>query len=477
MRRARAAAAAVSALLAVACPGPAGQGPPPPPSPTAASGLNVLLVTVDTLRADHLGCHGYFRATSPNIDALAAGGTLFEKAYTYWPKTRGSFVMIHTGREPSENGYGRSHPLLVGFNATLASVLSEAGYRTAAVVDNPNVSASLGYAKGFETYRETWQEKGLPTETDRTRAITAAAVRFLREAPGQRPFLLWLHYVNPHAPYTPPPPYDSAFLDERAASGPRLRPVAGFHGGVKREWAVPGRDRLGYYVAQYDGEIAAVDREVGEVLGALGASGLAGRTLVVFTSDHGESLGEHDYYFDHGEDVFDPCLSIPLLVRLPGAPAGHRVRELATTLDLVPTILDAVKVSYPPGLAGASLLGAVRGGKGPARGQLVSQNDRGLTGVYDDRYKLVAVPRDDGGATLALYDRREDPAEVRDVAKGAHGVFRGLKRELELFVERSEARWVATRRLLEGAPGEGRMTPAACENLKALGYVQGPCPQ
>jgi hypothetical protein len=145
-------------------------------------------------------------------------------------------------------------------------------------------------------------------------------VRFLKEVAPDRPFFLWLHYVNPHAPYRPPPPYHTAFLDDASHTSPRLVAVEGFRDGIRREWAVPGRDRLGYYVAQYDGEIATADAEIGRVLEALGTSAGAGRTLVVLTSDHGESLGEHDYYFDHGEDLFDPSLAVPLIVRLPGTP-------------------------------------------------------------------------------------------------------------------------------------------------------------
>ena len=167
--------------------------------------------------------------------------------------------------------------------------------------------------------------------------------------------------MNPHAPYTPPAPFDTAFLDAQAARGPVLQPVNGFHGGVRAPVGEAARDRLGYYVAQYDGEIAAVDAEVGHVLEALERSAVRDQTLVLLTSDHGESLGEHDYFFDHGENLFDPSLRIPLVLAGPGIERGRRSSELASTLDIVPTLLDAVKVSYPPDLAGVSLLGAARG--------------------------------------------------------------------------------------------------------------------
>jgi arylsulfatase A-like enzyme len=299
---------------------------------------------------------------------------VFEQAYTFWPKTRGSFAMMLTGRTASRNGYSPRRPGIADFNPTLASVLQAAGYRTEAVVDNPNVAKLHGYAKGFDAYRETWEDPTLVSEIDRTRAITAAGVRAFNGAAPDRPFFLWLHYVNPHAPYTPPAPYDTAFLDSEASSGPGLPAVDGFHGGVRKQWAVAGRS-LGYYVAQYDGEIAAADAEVGRVMGALRRSPAAGRTVIVIASDHGESLGEHDYYFDHGQDLHDPCLRVPLIVSVPGASRGRRVAALATTLDIVPTILDAVKVSYPPELSGQSLLPAVLGQPSTSRSRLFAQNE------------------------------------------------------------------------------------------------------
>jgi arylsulfatase len=464
-----------AALAAAGCPGaPARKESPRPTSRSAAAGnqLNVLLVTIDTLRADHLGAYGYARATSPRIDALARRGVLFEQAYTYWPKTRGSFVAILTGRLAAQSGYGKSHPLLVDFNPTLASVLAEAGYDTTAVVDNPNVAASFGYAKGFKRYRETWEEKALATETDRARAITKDAAAYLGAAKKERPFLLWVHYVNPHAPYDPPAPYDTAFLDAQATAGPALPAVNGFHGGVPKQWAKAGRS-LGYYVAQYDGEIAAVDAEVGQVLEALERSAVRDRTLVLLASDHGESLGEHGYYFDHGENLFDPSLRIPLVVAGPGIEAGRRSSELASTLDIVPTLLDALKVSYPPDLAGVSLLGAARG-QALERRRLPGQNDRNLLAAWDRRYKIVATPSDTG-SSYALYDRASDPGETRDASAAKPDVLREERRELELFRERIDAQLVRTRRLLEGRSGVVTPSAEACERLKALGYVVPGC--
>ena len=434
----------------------------------------MLLITIDTLRADHMGAYGYFRRTSPHMDALARRGTLFERAFTYWPKTRGSFVALMSGRRASQTGYSKTHPLLLDSNPTLASVLKEAGYDTVAIVDNANLAASLGFAKGFRAYRETWEEPALTTEMDRTRAITEAGLRFLAQARPERPFLLWLHYVNPHTPYTPPPPFDTAFLDERAGAGRSLPVVSSLHGGIPYQWAVRGQSRLGYYVAQYDGEVAAVDEQVGRVVAALLSSAVKDTTVVVLTSDHGESLGEHDYYFDHGEDLFDPSLRIPLILSVPGAPKARRSDALASTLDLVPTILDAVKVSYPPDLAGQSLLPAVMDREMSARARLFGQNDRNLVATWDERVKLVATPKGDGWR-FALYDRSTDPGETRDVSARRAQDLRTHRRELELFLGRADQEWSHIREALAHTSGEERLSVPGCEQLKALGYVQGGC--
>jgi arylsulfatase A-like enzyme len=434
----------------------------PSPSPVAPR-PNLLLITIDTLRADHLGLYGYPRPTSPAIDALGKDSLVFERAYTYWPKTRGSVVILHTGTMPSGNGYSRSHPVLFPFNKTLALVLKEAGYETEAAVDNSNVARQNGYASGFHTYRETWEEPDLETEAARGRAITESALRLL--AHPKKPYFLWLHYVNPHAPYTPPPPFDTRFLDAAAREGPSLLPVHDFHGGIHKEWAdaAPGHTNLGYFLAQYDGEIATADFEVGRVLDALKAGGGWDDTVVVLLSDHGESLGEHGYYFDHGQDLFEPCLRIPLLVRIPGRKPGRR-GDLASTLDILPTILDALKISYPPGLRGRSLLEASSRDR-----HLFAQNDRDLAATFDVRFALVQTPA--GAETrYALYDRKKDPGERHDVSGEHPEEFRSRRRELEQFLDEREIETGATRRLTEGGTPEPG-TVKSCEEMKALGYL------
>jgi len=433
---------------------------------------DVVLITIDTLRADHLGAYGYGRDTSPNMDALAERGTLFERCYTYWPKTRASFVMMLTGRTPSRNGFSKIHPQLLDFNPTLAQLLKDAGYETAAAVDNPNVAANLGYARGFDEYLETWEDGTLATEMDRTRAITAfGRARLVRER--ERPLFLWLHYVNPHTPYEPPEPFDAAFLEAPAPGEAELALVRGMHGGIPERWAVEGQRRLSYYVAQYDGEIAAVDREVGEIVKAVEDGPGFGRTLVVLTSDHGESLGEHDYYFDHGADLYEPSLAVPLIVAHPGAPGGNRSRSLASTLDVLPTVLDAVKVSFPPDLSGGSLLPEVEGRGELERERLFAENDLHHRATWGERHKLVVEQVDDQRERHLLFDGREDPGELHNVRRERPEDYHRELAALEAYMGAAEQEWVAMRERLaaDAERPEPTVSEEACRQLLELGYV------
>ena len=199
------------------------------------------------------------------------------------------------------------------------------------------------------------------------------------------------------------------------------------------------------------------------------------RTLVVLTSDHGESLGEHDYYFDHGENLFHPSLRVPLIVRAPGAPAGRRSAVFASTLDLVPTVLDAAKVSWPADLMGTSLLDVVEGRGEPRRERLFAQNDRNLGAAFDRSFKIIATPETDR-TQFALYDRARDPGESNDVARArpqdaarAETGARALPGAVGPGVGPDCVPW------WRDGPARGEMSPEACERLRALGYVVAGC--
>jgi arylsulfatase A-like enzyme len=460
---------ALLALAAAACSGPPAPGASTKPGSAAKERPTVILITIDTLRPDHMSVYRYARATTPRLAEWAGKGAVFEQAYTYWPKTRGSFVAIMTGRTAGESGYSPKHPELHAFNPTVAETLEKGGYDTAAFVDNANVSSSLGFSRGFRTYVEMWTDAALKDEVARTEAITRRGIEYVRSKGTADGYFLWLHYVNPHAPYTPPPPFDTAFRD-RPKSDRTLKVVDGFFGGVSKQWAeaMPGKTRLSDYVNAYDGEVAYADAQVGQVLGALETAGVLGRATVIVTSDHGESLGEHDYYFDHGANLFDPVQRIPFIVLGRGTRAV-RSEVLVSTLDIMPTLLDAARVSFPSGLSGHSVLPFAAGRLESTREILVGENDRGHQGIWDRRYKLIDTDPRAAKPARRFFDRAEDPAEERpraDLGEAARKFVVGLDEHRD--VERRSA--IRTRAQLEGKVSPPR-SPAECEQLKALGYV------
>lgn len=469
MKRSASLSLALLAFLAAACSGPPSNRAAVKPGPAPKERPPVILITIDTLRPDHMSVYGYARPTTPGLAQWAGKGAVFEQAYTYWPKTRGSFVAIMTGRTAGESGYSPKHPELHAFNPTLAETLEKEGYDTAAFVDNANVSSSLGFSRGFKTYVEMWTDAALKDEVARTEAITTRAIEYVRSKGGADGFFLWLHYVNPHAPYTPPSPFDTAFSG-RPKSDRTLKVVDGFFGGVSKQWAeaMPGKTRLSDYVNAYDGEIAYCDTQVDRVLRALDTSGALGRATVIVTSDHGESLGEHDYYFDHGANLFDPVQRIPFIVLGRGA-KPVRSEVLVSTLDIMPTLLDAARVSFPSGLAGRSVLPFAKGRAESTRDTLVGENDRGHQGIWDRRYKLIDTDPRARQPVRQFFDRSDDPGERRprpDLKDAARKFQFGLDehRDVEL---RSAMR---TRAQLEGKVSPPR-SQAECEQLKALGYV------
>jgi arylsulfatase A-like enzyme len=433
-----------------------------------------LLLTIDTLRADHLSGYGYARQTSPAMDGLAARGVLFENAFTYWPKTRGSFAAIFTSLYAAQHGLTVRERDLPDYNQTLAETLKASGYQTAAAVDNGNLDRELGFAQGFDRYQQVWLTAD--TEVERTEQLTRFAIDFIESYQQAEPFFLWIHYVNPHAPYEPPEELLDLFHgDEIVPRGPKLEPVVGYHGGVNRHFPPAGESYWGDYVDRYDAEIALADRHIGHVLEALDKSPHNGSTLVVLTSDHGESLGEHDYYFDHGFDLFDPSLRVPLILSFPGIlPQGEIVQAAVSTLDLFPSILDLAQVTFPPGLQGRSLLPLVRHSEDRLHDRIFFQNDQHLLGISDGRLKLISYPGSgQGEGHLELYDTRRDPYELNDRYRESRDAVSPLEAELSSFRTRTVAWQQETDRRREGAParGDAELSEETIRNLEALGYL------
>ena len=381
-----------------------------------------------------------------------------------------------TGRRASQTGYGKTHPLLLDFNPTLAERAEGGGLRDRrGRGQRERGRRSTATRRGFDRYRETWEEEDL-RDRDGPHARhhgRRASRSWQRRAPDQ-PFFLWLHYVNPHAPYTPPAPYDTAFLD--AAARGRGRACArstGFHGGIRKEWAVPGQDRLGYYVAQYDGEIATVDQEVGTRAGrarplAAPRRPHAGRRSPRTTARAWASTTTTS---TTARTSSTRRLRIPLhrrgAGRAPGGDAQRRARLHARPGADRARRGEGLVSARPGGHQPAAR--AARPARVPGRDRLFAQNDRNLTATFDARLKVVATPTRDGPALRALRPRGRTRARRRTWRARSPTSCGSQRRELELFLERADREWAHTRRLLGGQPGEVRMTPEACEQLQGAG--------
>lgn len=360
---------------------------------------NVLLLTVDTLRFDHLGCYGYGRRTSPSVDSLAADGVLFSHSYAQRPKTSPNFASILTGTYPQRHGVRRTKRPLPGSAYTLAEVLKGAGYSTCGVVTNGNLFPAFGFDQGFDDYR--YGHGGAQGGTE-------IALEWL-EGERAAPFFLWVHHTDPHTPYRPPAPYDDVFAAEveyglHPLDVVRVSPLGGVHPSL----LIEGPLDLDYYISQYDGEIAYTDHWIGVMLQGLRAKGLAENTLVVFTSDHGESLGEHDYYFEHGLLPYDQSSRIPLIFSMAGSMGRGAVDgTIFESVDIMPTILGLLGMEVPPTCQGADLSDRVNAladpeATGPGRYEPYGRGDEG--GESGSGGRSGDGKGDYGGARLAIIE-------------------------------------------------------------------------
>ncbi|MCP4204635.1 MAG: sulfatase-like hydrolase/transferase [bacterium] len=454
---------------------------------------NILLITVDTLRADHLSSYGYPRATSPVIDALAAEGVLFENASVQWPKTGPSFASIFTATYPKDNGIVRKVgiPLPQGFRM-LPEVLKDQGYETHAVVSNGAVGSEFGFGQGFDTYLESWKTPPPTPEADNTAAATvnALANAIIEGLNGEKPYFLWVHYLDPHAPYTPPGEWSDRFQDDEWYSDepkiairrdrPRMQMT-----GIGSSQVLDDRDDLGFYIARYDAEIAYADHHIGRLLETLEAKGLLDNTLTAFTSDHGESLGEHHYYFDHGRFGFQTCVRVPFIIHFPGIVPPGVDREPVELINLTPTLLEAAGVDLDDGswMQGHSLEPRLwQEAPAPSAPMIAfteagyGENRKWLKVVRDRRFKLTnaTVSSDQRwiggeGVPWILYDLDNDPEELENVAERFPRELQRLRRQLRDW-------WNAPAfevEIDEDDGGEAReMDETTREQLKALGYLQ-----
>ena len=453
----RLAAAALAALTAAAC------GDSGPQVPTERS--NLVLVTVSSLRADHLGIYGYPRNISPNLDLFGASGAVFLEALTPWPETGRAAAALLTGVDPSRSTRGEPARLLEG--ATLAARLREHGYRTLAAVSHPALAAELGFGSGFDEFREHWGDAA--AATDRVRDFGIEALGAATEA---APVFLWLHFAAPARPHEPPEEDLSAVRsDTMTPAGPRFR------GGAQPTAAVAPGVGYGELADGYDASIRSVDRAAGAVLASVASGPLRGKTLFVVAGLHGESLGEHGPPFESPRALFRETLEVPLLVGWPGGdgsrvPTETRFGSAVGLGDVGPTALELIGVppadTLPMGTIGKSLVPALLGDDPRPHRRLYAQSERGLFGVYDGRLRMLRIPVPGQEAPLfALFNLVRDPNEAENVYEQARFSMEPLKAQLE-------TRRIQTVAWQQENEGGGAPDPAVSEELatalEARGY-------
>lgn len=427
--------------------------------PSAADArVNVVLVLADTLQASHLGCYGYRRATSPVLDGLAQQGTLFEHARSQAACTFPSVNSLLTSTYPAR--FLGQEDQSVGIPAgmpTVATLLTAAGYRTAAVSASPVVRASParynpvgGFEAGFGVFDEAclWQPGSCVTRT------ALAEVDH-----GAEPFFLYLHYMDPHGPYDPPREYArrwstvySGDHDFIAAGNPQ--PLANMVYNEGPQLDVTAAD-IAHLMDLYDDEIAYVDRQLGELVAGLAARGVLDRTLLVVLADHGEEFMTHGDHVEHCRVVYDSSTRTPLVLRGPGVPAGRRVAGAVENLDVVPTILELLGQPTPAGLQGTSLVPQLAGA---APAGLAFSLQYPWAAADDGRFKLMI---DLAHGSRQLFDLAVDPGETTDVAVLEADAMARLEGPLHDWVAR-EVDAVRDRPALAGS----------LDQLRALGYLQ-----
>jgi arylsulfatase A-like enzyme len=463
---------------------------------------NVVLITIDTLRADHLGVYGYDPEISPNIDGLARRGVVFDQAISQAPWTSPSVSSFITSLHPTEVGVCRQGIVAADqhvdrMRVTLAEVFQEAGYRTQAYADNPIIAPENRYDQGFDGFvgpRPTFSFdlSALHSRTligllcqvpaicevfdwghsqlfdpvlgwDSDSLITDYGVRFLRLHKDER-FFLWLYYVGPHAYYNPPKPFrplPSEITPEREWY---LRITANELRLGKELFRQVDRQAM---ISLYDGEIAYTDALVGEVLGELDRLGLTDRTVVVLNADHGEEFADHEGY-GHGHTLYDELVRIPFIVSGPGIEAaGQRVETQVRLLDLVPTVCEIAGAPVPEEARGRSLLPLLRGNEMdelPAFSEAMLWTPFQKKAIRHHGYKLIYdVERE----TVELYNVSADPHEQLNLAGQEPEIVETMLADLRTWMAQNAR---AAAELPREFPLHGQVDQDMLQQLRDAGY-------
>lgn len=462
--------------------------------------VNVLLITLDTTRADRIGCYGNDRIETPNLNGLASEGIVFENAFTPVASTLPSHCSIMTGMYPARHGVHDNGVYRLGEDVvTLAQRLQGAGYRNAAFVSAFVLDRQFGLARAFEVYddrmeeplirggpgtidpklpegQQRWQEQMASAFQRRANSVTPPAIEWLRRTT-EEPFFLWVHYFDPHASYDPPPPwgkrYDPDYQGPLDGSRETFTRVS-LERGWKRIDDIP-RAEIDHMIALYDGEISFMDAWIGRLFATLKEQGRWENTVVVVVSDHGESFGEHGKIWEHNSTIFDEVVRVPLILRLPARRhGGQRVPGLVRTLDIAPTILEIVGLPGLHGIDGRSLLPLVAGEREAAQPReilLQARRERQVIpspltwlGWRSDRFKLLLMETR-GRDTIGrfMFDLAADPQELKVLSPPPREICESwTDRTLQAYEEM---------KVISGERSYRALDDMTSDALRSLGYI------
>jgi len=461
--------------------------------------FNIVVVLIDTLRADHLGAYGYSRPTSPHFDALARESVVFDRTVAQAAWTKPSVASLMTGHFVHHHGVVSSRDALGSEQKTMAEALSERGYQTAAFTSNPWITPEFRFDQGFDAFESGramsaqltnlyrflkrldrvtggrtdlagtvfWGTSGNLGNSERDRLLTDAAVDWIGRQ-GNDPFFLYVHLIGPHDPYNPPTEYVRPFreADWDGRPGP-TKPPARVQTVFDHADPLDDRERAAL-VAQYDGAIAFADEQLGRVVDALRRSGRLDNTLLVMTADHGEEFYEHQNW-RHGNQLYNEIVHVPLAFRLPSRLPPGRRKDLSMLVDVFPTLLQMVDAKDPgSGFDGRALFGPADVGTSPAAfaehwwydgGTYVSRM------VERDNMKLN-VSRDEarGKEKTELYDLAADGGEQRNLLENAAAVRENGLGELQGLLDKFGEK------VCVGCTEAVEVDPSTKERLRALGY-------
>ncbi len=407
---------------------------------------NIVLMGVDSLLATHMSCYGYHRLTTPHIDKFSAGGTLFEKTYSPHIPTTSAYASMLTGLDTfSTQVVALRHqgPLREEVK-TLAEILQAAGY------DTTCVGFSGPSARGFDTYLNYsgWgpDESGRSPKAENLNKTTLPELNRLIDQNDEKPFFLFLRHMDPHSPYLPPAPYERTFYhgDECDPSNESMEPVMAFKPFCDyfASWMPPGITDKDYVIAQYDGAIAYMDACIQTLFNALEARGVLDDTIVVINGDHGETLYDHECWFDH-HGLYDVTLHVPLIIRYPGrVPAGKRVDGYNQHKDLVPTLLELADINTDIEFDGKSLTALISGETASFESEIYITECTWMRkhGWRTPEWKLIVALEPDFHfkPPVELYNLIQDPDENNNLAEAYPDIVNVLETRMKDWIRQRE---------------------------------------